>query len=200
MDLTNVQPTTPIGGYAAGGAPSEPDELGSRESARAVLSAMLETPADPGSASAGGGGINLQSVMGQLVGTGLRESVTAEASELPVFAKLLDASGAVLSPEMKEQVATELTAMVMKTFATAASPLGSPAKQATAQGPIRVLETAIATSLASNSSGKSSTTVNPMQRAVQEKRVAVVAFLRQAQQGAHSQRCVANGPSLYPVR
>ena len=61
MDLTNVQPTTPIGGYAAGGAPSEPDELGSRESARAVLSAMLETPADPGSASAGGGGINLQS-------------------------------------------------------------------------------------------------------------------------------------------
>ena len=62
MDLTNVQPTTPIGGYAAGGAPSEPDELGSRESARAVLSAMLETPADPGSASARGGGINLQSL------------------------------------------------------------------------------------------------------------------------------------------
>ena len=54
-----MQPTTPIGGYEAGGAPGEPDELGSRESARAVLSAMLETPADPGSASAGGGGINL---------------------------------------------------------------------------------------------------------------------------------------------
>ena len=182
MDLTNVQPTTPIGGYAAGGAPSEPDELGSRESARAVLSAMLETPADPGSASAGGGGINLQSVMGQLVGTGLRESVTAEASELPVFAKLLDASGAVLSPEMKEQVATELTAMVMKTFATAASPLASPTKQTTAQSPIRVLETAIATSLASNSNGKSSATGNPMQRAVQAKRVAIVAFLGQADQ------------------
>ena len=61
MDLSNVQPTTPIGGYAAGGASSEPDELGSRESARAVLSAMLETPANPGGASAGGGGINLQS-------------------------------------------------------------------------------------------------------------------------------------------
>ena len=56
-----MQPTTPIGGYAAGGEPGEPDELGSRESARAVLSAMLETPADPGGASAGGGGINLQS-------------------------------------------------------------------------------------------------------------------------------------------
>ena len=61
MDLTNLQPTTPFGGYAAGGVPGEPDELGQRESARAVLSAMLETPADPGSASAGGGGINLQS-------------------------------------------------------------------------------------------------------------------------------------------
>ena len=56
-----MQPTTPIGGYEAGGASGGPDELGSREGARAVLSAMLETPADPGGASAGGGGINLQS-------------------------------------------------------------------------------------------------------------------------------------------
>ena len=62
MDLSNVQSTTPIGGYAACGAPSEPDELGSRESARAVLSTMLETPADTAGASAGGGGINLQSL------------------------------------------------------------------------------------------------------------------------------------------
>ena len=148
MDLTNVQPTTPIGGYAAGGVPGEPQELGQRESARAVLSTMLETPADPGGASAEGGGINLQSVMGQLLGTGLRESVTAKASELPVFANLQDANGAALSPEMKEQIATELTAMVMKTFATTASPVASPTKrQNTVQSPIRVLETAIATSL-----------------------------------------------------
>ena len=62
MDLSNMQPTTPIGGYEAGGAPGEPDELGSRESARAVLSAMLETPADTAAASAGGAGINLQSM------------------------------------------------------------------------------------------------------------------------------------------
>ena len=67
--------------------------------------------------------------MGQLVGTGLRESVTAKATELPVFANLQDATGAALSPEMKEQIANELTAMVMKTFATAASPVASPTKQ-----------------------------------------------------------------------
>ena len=61
MDLTNVQPTTPICGYAAGGMPGEPQELGQRESARAVLSTMLETPVESEGASAGGGGINLQS-------------------------------------------------------------------------------------------------------------------------------------------
>ena len=61
MNLANVQPTTPIDGYAASGMPGAPQELGQRESARAVLSTMLETPADPGGASAGGGGINLQS-------------------------------------------------------------------------------------------------------------------------------------------
>ena len=107
MDLTNVQPTTPVGGYAASGMPDGPQELGQRESARAVLSTMLEIPAESKGASAGGGGINLQSVMGQLVGTGLRESVTAKATELLVFA-----TGAALLPEMKEQIANELTAMV----------------------------------------------------------------------------------------
>ena len=66
--------------------------------------------------------------------------------------------------EMKEQIANELTAMVMKTFMTAASPVASPTKQQnTLQSPIWVLETAIAMLLASNSSGKSTTTVNPMQ-------------------------------------
>ena len=59
MDLTNVQPTTPIGGYAASGMPDGPQELGQRESARAVLSTMLETPAGSGGVTAGGGGINL---------------------------------------------------------------------------------------------------------------------------------------------
>jgi hypothetical protein len=61
MDLSNMQPTTPIGGYEAGGTPGEQVELGSREGARAVLSAMLQTPADTAGASAGGAGINLQS-------------------------------------------------------------------------------------------------------------------------------------------
>ena len=84
MDLTNVQPTTPIGGYAAGGAPSEPDELGSRESARAVLSAMLETPADPGSASAGGGGINLQSKSSKCRGPRVEEHWCAGSGVLAI--------------------------------------------------------------------------------------------------------------------
>ena len=103
--------------------------------------------------------------MGQLLGAGLRESLSATATELPVFANLQDASGAALWPEMKEKIANELTAMAMKTFATAASLAASPTKkQSTLQSPIRVLETAIATSLASNSSGKSIATTTGSNR------------------------------------
>ena len=36
MDLTNIQPTTPRGGHAAGGTPDGPPELGQRGSARAA--------------------------------------------------------------------------------------------------------------------------------------------------------------------
>ena len=47
MGLTNIQPTTSIGGQQAGGMPGASQGLGQRESAQAVLSTMLETPALP---------------------------------------------------------------------------------------------------------------------------------------------------------
>ena len=180
MDLTNVQPVAPIGGQQAGSMPGVPQGLGQRESARAVLSTMLETPALP-TAVSGGDGTKLQSVMGQLVGSGLREFVTAAAAELPVFSSLQDNNGAALSLAMKEKIARELTAMIVKTFATAALPAASPTKALALESPIRVLENALATSLASSSSGKSIVTIaNPMQHAVQGKRVAIATFMGQA--------------------